>query len=719
MLKKTMLCTLILLAALFTATINAEEGMYPMSEIHKLNLNEKGLEIDALDIYNPGGISLIDGICKLNGCTGSFVSPEGLILTNHHCAYGAVQTASSAENDYITYGFLAADRNDEIQAKGYTVRITESYSDVSKEVLSAVKKEMSHAERTMAIEKRIKEIVKKAEKKNPGKRADISEMFIGKTYVLFIYTYLKDIRLVYAPPRSIGEFGGSIDNWEWPRHTGDFSFMRAYVAPDGSPAEYSPNNVPFKPQKYLKVQPDGVLENDFVFIFGYPGRTYRHRTSHYLAYEYEKRMPYVADLYSWQNNIMLNMGKDNRAVAITLADRIKGRDNVIKNYQGKMKGIKRLNLVQVWEEKEKELQTFIENSPERMDKYGHILEAIESVYATISASAERNLLLDYMKRTCLMYNITATIYESSIEREKGDIDRESAYMDRNFDRTKKRTMLSLKSYHQPTDQQFMKKMLLDALNLDENLRIAEITEIISSPASEKLDIDNYLKNAYEKTNFDDPEFIEKSFNMTTNELIKLDDPFIELARRLYPIYKELRESRRTRKGQLDELYSQLVDVKKVFMEKEFIPDANSTLRFTYGRIKGYSPMDAVHYHPITTTTGVLQKSTGVEPFDTPIKLLELIRSKDFGRFEHKKLGGVPTCILYDMDTTGGNSGSPVLNARGEMVGINFDRAYDATINDYAWNEDYSRSIAVDIRYVLWVTQKFGGAKYLLHEMGVN
>ncbi|MBN1154768.1 S46 family peptidase [candidate division KSB1 bacterium] len=715
----TTIIALVIISFTFQHKLGAEEGMYPMSEIHKLELKSKGLEIDVLDIYNPGGISLIDGICKLDGCTGSFVSPHGLILTNHHCAYGAIQTASSEEHDYISNGFLARDRSEEIQAKGYTVRITESYRYVSKDVLSVIKKDMDYGDRTKAIEKKIKAIIKRAESKNPGKRAEVSEMFIGKTYILFIYTYLKDIRLVYAPPRSIGEFGGDIDNWEWPRHTGDFSFMRAYVAPDGSPAEYSANNVPFQPKNYLKVQPEGVEEGDFVFIFGYPGRTYRHQTSHYLDYEYNKRMPYVVDLYSWQNQLMLDMGKDDRSIAITLADRIKGRDNTIKNYQGKLKGIRRLNLIDVWREREKALQSYIDQDAGRKERYGSLLQNIGQVYEEIQTTSDRDLLLDYLKRNVTMFNLASTIYESSIERKKDDLEREADYMDRNFDRTVKNSILSLKSYHQPTDMQFMKKFLNDALVLPACMSIQPLWNIASGQTPEINNIDEFLNNAYETTQLDEEAFLTDAFKLSTKELLKINDPFISIADKLYPIYKDLREVRQNRKGKIDELHSQLVDVKKEFMEKEFIPDANSTLRFTYGQIKGYSPADAVYYHPITTVQGVLEKTTGVEPFDSPNRLVDLIRDRNFGRFNHEKLGGVPTCILYDMDTTGGNSGSPVLNARGEMVGINFDRAYDATINDYAWNANYSRSIAVDIRYVLWVTQKFGGADHLLVEMGID
>ena len=316
-----------------------DEGMWPISEIHKLNLQSKGLEISTTEIYNPEGISLIDGICKINGCTGSFVSPDGLILTNHHCAFGAIQDASSKENDYIKNGFLAQNRSQEIEARGYTVRITESYRDVSNNVLSAVSDTMDLAERTKAIEKKIKEIVKETEKQHPGKRAEVAEMFIGKTYVLFSYTYLKDVRLVYAPPRSIGEFGGEIDNWMWPRHTGDFSFMRVYVAPNGSPAEYSPHNKPYHPKKHLQVCPSGVNEEDFVFIFGYPGRTFRHRTSYYLAYQEQIRMPYVEQLYNWQISVMEKISENNRTLALKHLSRIKGRSNTTKNYRGRLNGL--------------------------------------------------------------------------------------------------------------------------------------------------------------------------------------------------------------------------------------------------------------------------------------------------------------------------------------------------------------------------------------------
>ncbi len=702
--------------ALLFQSFYAEEGMWPISEINKLNLRAKGLEIDPKEIYDPDGLSLIYAIVNV-GATGSFVSPDGLILTNHHVAYGSVQAASTKEKDYIKHGFLARNLREEIPAKGRTARITESYRDVSDEVLSAVKGGMSFAERTRAIERKIKEIVKKVEKRNPGKRAEVAEMFSGKTYVLFLYVYLKDIRLVYVPPRSIGEFGGEIDNWMWPRHTGDFSFMRAYVAPDGSPAEYSQENVPFRPKRHLKVAPEGANEGDFVFMLGYPGRTYRHRTSHFLAFEEEMRMPYVADWYAWQISIMEKMGESDRSIALKHLSRIKGLSNTMKNYRGKLKGLMRIGLVDKKRDEEKVLQKFIGADEKRRTEYGDVLEKIGKIYEEVREQAEYELILDYLRRSVNMIYFGYSVYEASFELRKKDLERESAYMDRNFARTKQRLLLTLKNYYEPTDKVILKEMLKRAAGLQGKYRIPAIDDIIKDDSSEKAN-DDFIEKAYSQTTLKSALSLLEALKKSPKKLKKLEDPFVELAAALYPTYQKLKETQKTRKGALDGLQAKLLDIKKRFFKKDFIPDANRTLRLTFGSIRGYNPADAVYYHPITTADGVLDKTTGQEPFDSPEKLIDLIRSRDFGRFEHPALKSVPVCILYDMDTTGGNSGSPVLNARGELVGVNFDRAYEATINDFAWSESYSRSIAVDIRYVLWVTQKYGKVDYLLKEMNI-
>jgi len=696
----------------------ADEGMYPISAIHKLNLRAKGLKIDPKEIYNPNGVSLIDGVVQLSGCTGSFISKDGLILTNHHCAFGAVQAASTTEKDYVTNGLLALSKEEEIQARGMTARITESYRDVSKEVLSVVNDKINLAERTKAIDKKIREIVAEIEKKNPGKRAEVSEMFAGKTYVLFMYTNLRDIRLVYVPPRSIGEFGGENDNWVWPRHTGDFSFMRAYVAPDGSPADYSPNNAPYHPKKFLKVNPAGVDEGDFVFILGYPGRTFRHRTSHYLAYEEKYRMPYVADLFEWQIATMEEIGKTDRAVALKHDARIKGLANTMKNYRGKLLGMKRLHLVEGKFEEEKALQQFIESDPKRKELYGTVLEDIWKIYEEMSDWAPSELVLDYLRSSSVMLGYGFTIYESALELQKPDLERLSSYTERNLANTKRGLSQALRNYYEPTDKAFLKHMLMQAANLLEMQRIPAIDEILKGESAEQA-IDQFIQTAYAQSKLNDEKTVMDFFGKKPVEVEQMDDPFVQLARALYPTYLKLRETRQRRDGALSKLSALLVDVKQQFQKTSFIPDANSTLRLTFGRIKGYSPADATYYKPITTLTGVIEKTTGEDPYATPEKVIDLYKSKNFGHYKNAKLNDVPVAILYNMDTTGGNSGSPVLNARGELVGVNFDRAFEATINDYAWSDSYSRSIAVDIRYVLWVTEKVGEANHLLKEMGIK
>lgn len=695
----------------------ADEGMYPISEIHKLNLKAKGLKIDPKAIYNPNGIGLIDAVVQLSGCTGSFISSDGLILTNHHCAFGAVQAASTKENDYVTFGFQAKTRAEEIQARGITARILESYKDVSKDVLSVVNDNMDLAERTKAMEKKIREIVSEAEKKYPGKRAEVSEMFAGKTYVLFLSTVLRDVRLVYVPPRSIGEFGGENDNWVWPRHTGDFSFLRAYVAPDGSPAEYSTTNVPYHPKKYLKVNPEGVEEGDFTFILGYPGRTFRHRTSHYMAYEENLRMPYIADLFDWQITTMEALGKNDRAIALKHDARIKGLANTMKNYRGKLLGMNRLHLTDNKRNDEALLQKFIEADPQRKAQYGTVLEEIGKVYQEMTDRGTSEFILDNLRTASMVYGLAFTLYESALEMQKPDVERLPAFTERNLAATKQGLRNALRNYYEPTDKAFLKHIIMQALALPENQRIDVVDRQFRGQSEQQ--IEQTIDDAFAQTVLTNPETVAGLFGKPLAELEQTGDPFIRAARMMYPTYQRLREVRQRREGALSKLYALLVDVKQQYQKTNFIPDANSTLRLTFGRIKGYTPVDATYYKPITTLTGVIEKTTGAEPYQTPQKVLDLYKAKDFGKYKSAKLKDVPVAILYDMDTTGGNSGSPVLNARGELIGVNFDRAFEATINDYAWSESYSRSIAVDIRYVLWVTEKVGGATHILKELGVN
>ncbi|MGB9835123.1 MAG: S46 family peptidase [Candidatus Saccharicenans sp.] len=695
--------------------LSADEGMYPLSEVPRLDLTAKGLKIDPALIFDPTRNSLLYAVVQL-GATGSFISPDGLIITNHHVAFGAVQAVSTPEKDYLKNGFLARSRAEEIPAPGRTARITESFRDVSSEVLGVLKKNMSNAERAKAIERQIKKIVAEVEKANPGKRAEVAEMFPGKSYWLFIYTDLKDIRLVYVPPLGVGNFGGEDDNWMWPRHTGDFTLLRAYVAPDGSPAEYSDRNVPFRPKTYLKVNPAGVREGDFVFLLGYPARTYRHLPASYLAFEQNVRMPLVADWYEWQIKLMEQMGKTSREVALKHDARVKGLANTMKNYRGKLAGLKKLNFLAEKQSEEKKLQEFISRDPQRLKMYGQVLPELEKIYDEMSAEYPRTFILDQLRRSVLLFQNAMAVVEATHERQKPDLERNSAYMDRNFRQTKQRIALTMKSsFYLPTDVAVFKELLRRAAALPEGQKIEPLSRLANSPQQ----MDEAVERLFKSTKMAEADYVVELMDKKPEEIKELSDPLLQLALNLYPEYKKIEEANQARKGRLDELQARLVDVRQAFLGKQFIPDANGTLRLTYGRVEGYSPKDAVYYRPFTTVRGIEEKTTGEPPFDTPAGILELIRQKKFGQLINPDLKTISVCFLYSTDTTGGNSGSPVLNADGELVGVNFDRVWEATINDFTWSHEFSRSIGVDIRYVLWILKELAGADHLLAEMGVH
>ena len=711
-----LLCAILLTFSLEPTT--GEEGMFPITELSKLNLKAKGLKLDPARIYNPKGTSLIKGIVQLGGCTGSFVSGDGLIITNHHCVFGSVQAASTVANDYLTNGFLARTRADEIRARGLTARITEEIRDVTHEVMSSVAGGMDPVARSKAIEGRISELTKQAQKELPGKSISVSEMLAGKSYVMFISTTLRDIRLAYVPPRSIGEFGGEDDNWVWPRHTGDFSFVRAYAGPDGKPAEYAEKNVPYHPEQFLKVSPAGVNEEDFVFILGYPGRTYRHQTSHFMAYEENQRMPFVADLNEWLIRTMEELGRTDRGIALKFDSRIKGLANTMKNYRGKLAGMRRLQLVAAKREEEAGLQKFIDSDPQRKTVYGKVLEQFGGIYTEMSGQAQYELVLDNLPSVCALLRLGNTVNEAAREMAKPGGERAEAYRDETLAATKKASNSNFANYHEPAERLFFKKMLSLAAGLPANQRIGAIDQVLGGDYSE-TNISRYVDDAFAKTTLKTAPGLADAIGKTEAELARLNDPFVNLAGKLAPLQQKLREVRQRRNAELSKLAALLIDVKQQFLQKDFIPDANSTLRFTYGHIRGYSPADASYLSPITTLTGVMEKTREEYPYATPPMVRDLYRAKDYGRYRLPGRNELPVALLYNTDTTGGNSGSPLMNARGELVGVNFDRAWGATINDYAWNEAYSRSIAVDIRYVLWVTEKVGKADFLLKELGVR
>lgn len=694
------------------------EGMFPLSEIHKLDLKKAGLKINVDEVYNPNGVSLIDALVKVGGCTGSFVSENGLIITNHHCAFGAVQRASTTENNYLKNGFLAKDYEEEIPAKGIICRITESYQDVSDIILKAANEVDDVSKREDAIKNKMDELVKAEEEKDSTIKAVISEMFEGQSYVLFRYKIINDVRLVYVPPRAIGEFGGESDNWVWPRHTGDFSFMRAYISPDGKAANYSKNNVPYHPQKFLKVNPQGVNEGDFIFILGYPGRTYKNQPSQFLIYQQEYQLPYIQQLYSWLINLYEKRGKNDPDFALKISTRIKGLANVEKNYRGKLQGLNRLKLIEKRQKQESDLGNFINGNTDLKNKYGDLLTKINSVYNKKFESGRIPLFNIMLNRNVSMMRLASLFIEYRDELQKPENERKSIYKESN----KKKLFINIddiyKNYYPDLEPDILKKMLNDVSKFPEfkTLTFFEKLDQQSGPINpyNKL-VDEIYKNSL----LVNKEKFESLFRISTEEIEKLKDPMINFYMEMNKIKENQKIINDITQGELNILIAKYLEIKKLWLNKSFIPDANGTLRLTYGYIKGYSPADAVYYKPITTLSGVIEKGKDFGDYKLPEKIKELYEKKDYGQFKSDKLNDIPVAILYNTDTSGGNSGSPIMDAYGRLVGVNFDRPFEATVNDYAWSKDYSRSIGVDIRYVLWITQKIGGAEFLLKEMGVN
>lgn len=713
----------ILLAALlglgtfnFSASI-PDEGMFPLSDLNRAGLKKAGLKINERDIYNPGQIGLVDALVQVSGCSGSFVSPNGLIVTNHHCAFSAVQLASSPQHNYLEHGFVANSQEQEIEARGLTIRITESYEDVSSQILNAVAQVNDPVERINIINKKRAEIAQEAERKDASIKAEVSEMFIGKSYVLFRYRTIEDVRLVYIPRQDIGEFGGETDNWVWPRHTGDFSFLRAYVAPDGKSAKYSKSNVPYKPKKHLKVNPKGVNENDFVFILGYPGKTFRHRPAQYIEYQQQFLLPYTSELYDFQNQQMLLAGKNDKTTELALATRIKRNANVLKNYRGKLKGLRNIDLIQSKKQEDLALSQFIASKPELKAKYASLMTDIDQHYQLVFSDAERELWFNNLYTGIRSLQIASLVndFKDMLAKQAGNSSKQQ-FFENNIVRFKQQLDGIYESYNNIADQNIAGHMFGQAYLFKDKNRIVAIADksfVNQEQASQ------YIENAIVQSKVSNKETLYTQVLKDMNSLSAYKDELLAFQQKIEKEMEPFRQEQKRREGVLNRLMGDYVAVKEVYQSKNFIPDANSTLRLTYGNIKGYSPADATYMKPFTTVQGLLEKgNSGDTEFRYPEAIKQAWLKKNFGAYGKSDLNDVPVNILYNMDTTGGNSGSPIMNAYGELIGVNFDRSYDATINDFAWNESYSRSIGVDIRYVLWIADKIDNAQFILKEMGI-
>jgi hypothetical protein len=700
---------IVLLACLAFVSIPADEGMYPVSEIAKLNLKAKGLKIPVKEIYNPEGVSLVDAICIVGGGTGEFVSPDGLILTNHHIAFGATAQVSTPDHDYLKNGFVANTRSEELEAAGYVCKITESYRDVTTEIMSAATAGMSPADRIKAIRDKMKTLAQSEEAGRKTIACEVSEMFPGKSYVLFTYRLIRDVRLVYVPPLGVGEFGGEEDNWMWPRHNGDFSFLRAYVAPDGSSALYSKENIPFKPKRFLRISPKGVTKNDFVMMLGYPGRTFRHKISDYISL-YEKTIfPFQTRRFDFLISTMQNASEGDRVLQLKFASLMKSYSNATKNYKGKMQGLRRTDLANQKRKDEQALQAFIESDPAAKAQYGSTLKELRGIYADWDKTALQEIMVMQATRLTLFQCLSTILINADV----------AVRSDTMYASVTRAVTGMLNEGHLPVDRVFVSSLLNEMSALPASQQPPSLRMLYAGITSPR-EIRTRIDEAVRKSVLADSSRILSLVSMNREEIRDLKDPIIDVVNDLATLNDELRARQRTREGELNRLEASLLEAKMLWQKKDFIPDANLTLRLTYGYIRGYSPADATSCSPQTTLRGIVEKNIGAEPYDAPEKLIALYKSKKYDkRFEDKFLKDVPVGMLYNMDTTGGNSGSPVLNAFGELVGVNFDRTFEATINDYKWSEEYSRSIGVDIRYILFVAKYVSGADSLLKELGVN
>lgn len=705
MIKKGLLLAGLCLS--FSSFSPLEEGMFPLSELHKVDLQKAGLKIPLNAIYNPDGTSLVQALVRVGGCTGSFVSNEGLIITNHHCAFGAVASASDPEHDYITEGFMAGERSKEIKTSIHA-RITESYEDISARVLEGLEVISDPSQRSMKLSENIALVQKQEEKAHPDLLIEVSEMLQGKSYTLFRYKELKDIRLVYVPPRSVGEFGGESDNWVWPRHTGDFSFMRAYVGKDGQPAEYAEDNIPYTPKKFLKINPNGVKENDFVFILGYPGRTYRNQPAQFLEYQYKYQLPFISQWFDYRIEQMEDLGREDKALAIAFASPIKRLANVTKNYKGKMQGLQRTSIIQDRQRDDEAMQAMVARDPKLKEQYGNLFPDIARIYNEKLATAQRDLWLGQVfSSSGLMF---ASGYVGSLQEAFKDV--KKAEQDSFI-----RTQLSDKSgeilknssiSNAELEKRILKKLLEYGAMLPETQRPASL-QLFASAKDIKEAISEFVDNNYDKSLFSHTTKFKEMLTDKPGKLLKVKDPFMEIATDLWNHLRAFQQAETKRQDELSILIPKMIDLRQIYQKSTFLPDANSTLRFTYGYIRGYSPADAEVHQPFTHVKGVLQKAATGGDYFLEDYIQELLATADPMSI---------VCFLYNLDTTGGNSGSPIMDAEGNLVGVNFDRAYTATINDFAWNEEYSRSIGVDIRYVLLIVKQLGKGEHLLKEMGV-
>ena len=698
----------------------AKEGMFTPEQLPQIagDLKNTGLEISPETLSDLTGFPM-GAIVSLGGCSASFVSGQGLAVTNHHCARGSVQYNSTPDNNYLENGFLAKELADELPAApGTRMFVTVDFADVTSRVTGTLSEDIQGRQRYDAIEQNRKAIIAECEAE-PGYRCSVPAFFQGLEYKLIKQMEIRDVRIAYAPAESTGKYGGEIDNWMWPRHTGDFSFYRAYVGPDGKPADYSEDNVPYQPAQILKVSAAGLDDGDFVMAAGYPGSTNRYARLSLVSYTFDWLYPTYLDLVGQWVDTIKGASEEGSDARIKYDALLASLNNFLKNTQGQLEGANRVGLVSRRAEREEALTSWL-TSQDKNALVDNITQ-LDSVMEERIRNNKQNFWYKNLSRAQLL-SVAKQLYRNSIESEKPDAEREPGFQERDRSRLEESLTRVDRRFDAAVDKAVWKKMISLYMAQPEDARVKAFDNAMGlKAAADKGNLDEVLDTFYRETTLKDTEMRVNWLKAGRSEFERSKDPFIRLAVALYDTEMQIEDATKALQGQsaaLQPLYMQaIIDWQKSKGSLAY-PDANSTLRVTYGNVLGGSPKDGLIYEPFTRLEGILEKDTGESPFNAPAKLLSLIEEKQYGPYKLDSINSVPVNFLTDLDSTGGNSGSATLNANAELVGLLFDGTFESVNSDWDFDPRTTRTIHVDARYMLWVMEYVDGATNLIDEMTI-